>query len=77
MRWKPRPYIAPPSDGDFRVVKRFLIFPLRLSYPPRNSLLFNKGREEYRWWEKVSIYQRYIQSNILGDGWRDWYWANE
>lgn len=47
MRW------SEPSDGENKIVKKFLLLPLTINY-------------ETRWLEKVTIEYRYIE--ILGYG---------
>lgn len=62
MRWKDK---APPAQGDWRVVKRFLLWPLKLP-------IYQSVEYETRFFEMVEICQEW--NWVLGI-WEDRCWA--
>ncbi len=60
MRW------YTPSQGDKRVVTRFLFF-------PRHLRRANQTRQEWRWLESAEIYQEWD----LIDKWESMRWATD
>lgn len=67
MRWKS--LIYPHSDGENRIVTRFLFFPVSLA-------VGTGGKYETRWIEFARIRQTYIWNDGLASFWNNDYWAN-
>ncbi len=70
MKWKIKSRFVDVKTGDVRIVKKFLLLP---------KFFFNEKTKhyEFRWLEKVSMWQKCMYDIDIGHYWKNGGWKNK